>query len=471
MSSCNICLETLPSGDTSKFMTTPCGHEFHFFCIDSWLKTSITCVCPLCRFSFIDLSKRESNQHVTVDAMLTFAALMSLRLHMYKINNRVEYETLVNTPELVDEITYLPPIGDDSYDLSTFTNLAVLDVKDQHVNVWKLPRSLKKLKLHRQAVSTLDWVKLVPQLTHLTLKKQMGIEQLDPLLLVKNLEYLELTHSRVCDIAPLYNLTKLKEVYLSHSRIEYLDEGLGCLQNLKVLDLSYSQLHIISEDIETVPLTHLLLTANHLESLPYLPNSLWRLEVASNELTTLQCVQYCRNLRHLDAKFNCLRDIDTVGNCESLRFLDVSNNEISKIRAFHGQNLVFLDASCNQLRSADFARGLYRLSELFLGDNLIDCVYALTRLRNLVVLGLEYNKLSSDTDLPEFPKIRAVNISGNHSLTYARMPGCLVFDDDSVEKSGCMCGSRDWRRCECYDGDESSSSSSSSEDDEDDGDF
>lgn len=52
---CSVCM--LPYTAEDKIITLPCNeqHHFHSFCIQTWLKVSIT--CPLCRQSFANLSR------------------------------------------------------------------------------------------------------------------------------------------------------------------------------------------------------------------------------------------------------------------------------------------------------------------------------------------------------------------------------------------------------------------------------
>lgn len=44
---CTICLEAFQHRETIKEL--PCGHRYHCECLKSWLTTSATPTCPLCR--------------------------------------------------------------------------------------------------------------------------------------------------------------------------------------------------------------------------------------------------------------------------------------------------------------------------------------------------------------------------------------------------------------------------------------
>jgi len=51
--SCSICLEDFEEGE--KLRVLPCGHQFHSDCIEQWLTTRPSPVCPLCKQSPLDL--------------------------------------------------------------------------------------------------------------------------------------------------------------------------------------------------------------------------------------------------------------------------------------------------------------------------------------------------------------------------------------------------------------------------------
>jgi hypothetical protein len=48
-SKCAVCLEELINSEKGLISVTPCGHRFHITCIERWINTNTTKVCPTCR--------------------------------------------------------------------------------------------------------------------------------------------------------------------------------------------------------------------------------------------------------------------------------------------------------------------------------------------------------------------------------------------------------------------------------------
>lgn len=195
-----------------------------------------------------------------------------------------DYETEINgTVENIKKIN-----------LSNLTNLRVLDLHSTHVSDLKIVESL---------------VNLVSLNCNGAIGDTAGIENLEPLASLTNLQYLYLSNNSIEDLSILAQLEKLVTLHLANNNIstETLD-NLSGLTSLVDLDLNNN--HIASID-----------------SLLYLYN-LEHLLLENNDISDISSISVLRKLETLTLSGNKISNISSLQQLLKLNYLTLSNQRI-----------------------------------------------------------------------------------------------------------------------------------------------
>lgn len=223
--------------------------------------------------------------------------------------------------------------------------------------------------------------------------------------------------------------------------------GLSFFSNLQSLILSLNKL----VKIQNLPSTlkHLDLSQNLISGLPDLPCPLLEdLVLDLNQLTCIQGLKFCVNLRTLSLNSNKISEVGGLDQCRILSKVLLYRNKIKEIKknAFAGNSyLMHLDLGRNKLSKVDFLEGLLLVKSLVLYQNSISQVspLALPVLQELWLNGnalkslnfikscpllenlhLEDNSISQICSF-ECPILRNLNISFNNLQKFADIINCL----------------------------------------------
>ncbi|MCX8093404.1 MAG: leucine-rich repeat domain-containing protein [Candidatus Goldbacteria bacterium] len=112
----------------------------------------------------------------------------------------------------------------------------------------------------------------------------------------------------------------------------------------------------------------------------------------SKNITSIQGMQYFKNLQELEMYDNQISDISPLSGLTKLRYLNLSNNKISDISALSG---------------------LTDLYSLNLANNQISNITSLSSLTNLIYLTLSNNTISDITSLSDLLKLQELYLSNN----------------------------------------------------------
>jgi Leucine-rich repeat (LRR) protein len=197
----------------------------------------------------------------------------------------------------------------------------------------------------------------------------------------------------------LETLSHVEEIKLNNCRLHQisliLDDKIGPMKNLKVLDLSNNQIHEITIDPTTMP-------------------ELEHLNLDSNGLRYISFMGYNASIKYLDLQENLFSKFPEEVLCLSeLVYLDISNNTFERIpnTIYKLHNLQHLDISHNKIRELpDTIKELNELSELQVSDNLLS---------NLPVMG-------------GLPKLKKLNVSNNRLLHL--FSNTLTFKNSCIEE-------------------------------------
>lgn len=126
---------------------------------------------------------------------------------------------------------------DDTTPLASLTRLETLDLGYNEISVPDLRgASLKSLKLDHNRLTTLDWVRDLPQLVSLSVGHN-EIGTIDALASLRQLRMVNLRHNKVRDLGPLAGLSRLEVLILEANHISDVSPLSG-LDNLLVLELA-----------------------------------------------------------------------------------------------------------------------------------------------------------------------------------------------------------------------------------------
>jgi internalin A len=226
-----------------------------------------------------------------------------------------------------------------------------------------------------------------------------GINDLQPLVGLHQLQTLNLSSNHISDLSPLATLPSLRWLNLSQNTIQDLSH-LASLIQLETLNLNWNQ----DLDLETLPelknLSTLYLNSCQLTNLQALAihQGLRKLLLSSNQVSDLSPLANLKELEHLSLSENEIEDLNPLANLKEIEQLSLNKNKLKNIQALHSLsqlNLLYLEN--NQIIDVSPLQGLSKLKILTLDNNQIQDISPLTNLKLLNRLSLRNNQI---TEIP-----------------------------------------------------------------------
>ncbi|VEF49616.1 internalin [Bacillus freudenreichii] len=158
--------------------------------------------------------------------------------------------------------------------------------------------------------------------------------------------------------------------------------------------------------------------------------------IYSNDLDSLEGLQYAYNLNDLHLYGNQVSNIDVLANLSKLEYLHLAHNKISDISALKNLNelyslqlygneildisalanlkeLNYLDLANNKIADISTLKNLNKLDSLFISDNQLTDISAINNLLNLNRLGLGSNKITSIDSLANLTELNYLSLYNN----------------------------------------------------------
>ncbi|AKA68125.1 leucine-rich repeat domain-containing protein [Clostridium scatologenes] len=246
-----------------------------------------------------------------------------------------------------------------------------------------------------------------------------GIQDISGIENLINLQFLDLSQSKINDISELKNLSKLQTLLLNDNEIS----DIGSLQNLtdlKQLDLEDNRISDITPLQYLSDLSELSLKNNRITNISRLKwlTNLKTLYLSKNQISDYSPVKgYYDNL--IDKDFNMSDSTDSkdivIFKDENLEkaVRDKINKETGDIYITDVKNIISLNASHKNIKEISGIENLTSLQTLDLGNNQITDISVLSSLTNLEMLNLSYNEFSDISKLKGLTKLETLNLKSN----------------------------------------------------------
>lgn len=183
--------------------------------------------------------------------------------------------------------------------------------------------------------------------SELNLNAYPEVDKLSPLSKLSNLRRINISNTKVKDLSPLRNLTKLESLICSGTPIESLFH-LRYLTNLKVLNLNHTLVNDLGSLHSFDKLEQLYLNKTKIDSLHPISelNNLKDLRISNTGIADLAPLKDLKNLEVLHCNGTNVSSLDALKKIENLRILVMDDTRVDKLDPLSGlQNLkqVFCD--------------------------------------------------------------------------------------------------------------------------------
>ena len=245
-----------------------------------------------------------------------------------------------------------------------------------------------------------------------------GVQNMADISRLLYLDSLTISNYNLDSVAFLSNLSRLRRLNLSGSRVRAEDLGIiGSLPNLQELTLSNCGLSTLTGLENAHELTYLNLSSNSIRNLSAL-NSLYHLQeldLSHNAVTDLTQLANLSQLTKLNISYNSISSILTISPCTRLTWLDASYNALPEINAVANfSDLTYLNVDHNALTDVDVIGTCTNLQEVRIANNSISNIGALASLVNLVDFDFSNNAVTAFPAWPaESCALRMINGSYN----------------------------------------------------------
>ncbi|MEI3894833.1 MULTISPECIES: leucine-rich repeat domain-containing protein [Bacillus] len=248
----------------------------------------------------------------------------------------------------------------------------------------KLQQYINKSVLQRADINAPITEEEAAQIKELKVYSGKGIESLEGLQYMVNLEAFELDESNVKDISPVSSLKKLKTMKLYLNPIENI-EPISQLEKLQFLTLRDNKIS------DLTPLSQL--------------KKVKALDLIGNEITDIKPLFSMDSVTKLYLSNNKISDLTDLEKLANLRLLWIGNNyidnltEISKLT-----NLVELEVANAEIRDLTPLAKMEQLQSLDLEQNYISDISPISNLNNLYSLNLIANEIRDIRPVKELAK-------------------------------------------------------------------
>jgi Leucine-rich repeat (LRR) protein len=280
----------------------------------------------------------------------------------------VDGKAINNTMPRFIEINYNPR-EEDLKIVSIYTNQ--FNEKEALNNWWNALsyewKSVFKVRFDLGDTVSLDDIKTMTSVDSLDLSNNVYITSIEPLAMLLDLRYLNLSRTSVTDLNPIRNLTELQELDLSDTRIEDIT-ALRYSTNLKRLNLNATPTVDISVFEKLQALQQVGLRATKIYDFRPL-RFLTALEVLNTESTVfsdLPAIDSLSQLKDLNVARTPVRNLTPLVSLTKLENLNLDSTLVEDLSALHNHTaLKVLNINNTKVASLDPLIGLPQLQRIY----------------------------------------------------------------------------------------------------------
>lgn len=215
------------------------------------------------------------------------------------------------------------------------------------------------------------------------------------------------------------------KIDLTNNKLKEIPRELFALQNLAYLFLSGNRISKIPSSIGKSQIIFLAISGNQLKRLPKrLPPTLEYLLASDCNISEIPEIIYkLEDLQELDLSHN---HISIVPSLPTVKKLMLNDNELTEFPVDIPE-CEYLDVSCNKIQQIPHENKTPMLKYLDLSSNQLIEFNSEMKIENLRILKLQFNRISSQLDLSNFPKLSQIDLSStNVTFKESPPPGLIV---------------------------------------------
>ncbi|GAB6445211.1 hypothetical protein bcgnr5390_37020 [Bacillus luti] len=302
------------------------------------------------QFEIGELGKRYKMQmHILIKAM-GYDEKYQVQFEVNTINtgNNVQEEQKENKEEQKESVKNI--VVDTN--LQYYINKNILGRKDMSTPITKADAlQIKDLEIYAgNGINTLDGLEHMVNLEKFRLHESK-VSDLSPIANLNNLKHLELFSNRIENIEPIAGLNKIQSLYLRDNKITDL-KPLSKLNKIRVLDLVGNKIEDITPLFTMQSLGKLYLANNNISDVTGIEqlNKVKELWIGNNNITNLESISKMESLTNLEVRDAEIRDITPLAKMKNLQSLDLEENYISDVSPLSGlTNLYELNLIANEI--------------------------------------------------------------------------------------------------------------------------
>ncbi|CAL5977316.1 leucine-rich_repeat domain-containing protein [Hexamita inflata] len=233
-----------------------------------------------------------------------------------------------------------------------------------------------------------------------------------------NITELYLSQCKNTTFAGIEQMTQLQKLEMVFSQVTNSEIPLiGCLINLKYLNLKGNSITDISQLLNLTKIVELDMSSNKIDKIIDFDNfnQLKHLSIANNKLSDIPVLR-CVKLETLSLEWNKLLNLEFLISLQSLTRLNLTGNKVQSISTLrYLKNLKELSVAAN-LAIQDINALMYcKLSNLKASYNKIVDISSLRFQQNMQKLSIEFNQIINVTCIQNL-KFTELNLDGNSIL-------------------------------------------------------
>jgi outer membrane protein assembly factor BamB len=163
---------------------------------------------------------------------------------------------------------------------------------------------------------------------------------------------------------------------------------------------------------------------------------------AHTQITNLEGIQYCANLKYLQVDKHRIVDLTPLSNLKELSKIDLSSNQVADITPLlELNNLQWLDLSNNKISTLGGMKGVYNIRFLNLNKNNISDISNLADLEAVTIIVLNNNSIKDLSPLAKLANLQELKVTSNNIddiSTLGNMKDLCLLDasDNNIDAFG-----------------------------------